>query len=207
MNIDLSYLGTIPQAHPTASAIRWGCSFDGRQLALVGYLLEPNGDYVPVKKGSMGLKPAMDAVVFFATLIPGCTITRAVRVLDQIASELNLRGLEVFVEGALGRSEVFVRHLRNHSNHEVRLFRENQGKWFQAVEVMAAVADDQAEGRIKLSDSFVGRPEKVLLDEATSLIEEKLLNPLQDAFVYGLGYWSCRDRRKKYSVGIGPRVW
>ena len=69
MNIDLSYLGTIPQAHPTASAIRWGCSFDGRQLALVGYLLEPNGDYVPVKKGSMGLKPAMDAVVFFATLI------------------------------------------------------------------------------------------------------------------------------------------
>ena len=205
--IDFDYLASIPEAHPNPSSIRWGCSFDGRQLALVGYILEPNGNWVHVGN-TRNLEAELDAVVFFAATVPGCTITRAVKVFDQVAAALKLGSLTLYTEGALGRTEVFVRHIKKHSNHEVKLFRENQGKWFQAVEVMAAVADDQSEGRIKLSPSFGARPEKNLLDEATGVIEEKLMNPLQEAFVYGLGYWSCRERRKKYFVGGSRiRVW
>ena len=204
--IDLDYLASIPEVHPYPKAIRWGCSFDGRQLALVGYILEPNGNHVQIGNTLM-LESELDAVVFFAATIPGCTITRAVKVFDQIAQAFKLDFLSLFIEGSLGRAEVFVRHLKNHSNHQVKLFREGQGKWFQPVEVMAAVADDQDEGRIKLSPSFQDRSEKVLLDEATGMIEERMMSPLQDAFVYGLGYWACRERRKKYKIGPGPQFW
>lgn len=208
MNIDFDYLKTVPKEHPHASSVRWGCSFDGRQLALVGYILEPNGRFLPRKKRFTELIPEQDAIVFFATVVPGCTITRAVKVLDSIADALTMNGLTVYVEGALGRNEVFLRHLKKHTRHEAKLFRESSGKWFQQVEVIAAVADDKSEDRIKMSPVFEPRPERVLLDEAIGVIEEeKKMAPLQDAFVYGLGYWSCKENRQKFQLGRGPAFW
>ena len=207
MNIDFDYLATMPAVHPRASSIRWGCSFDGRQMALVGYVTEPNGDYSRGKR-PMELIAEENAVVFYSTLLPGCTITRAVKVLDSIAGAIGIKGLTLYVEGALGRNEVFIRHINRETAHTVKLFKENQGRWYDQVEVIAGIADDQETGRIVVSPEFTERPEKVLLDEATGVIEEeKRMNPLQSAFVYGLGYWSCKERRKKYQMGQGPAFW
>ena len=201
--IDTEYLASIPKAHPTPVEVRWGCSFDGRQLALVGFILEPNGNYIPMSKNSNQLIPETDAVVFYASTLPGCTISRAVNVFDELRSVLGGCEMKLYFEGALGRTEVFIRHLRRHTSHKVRLFRDGQGKWFDPVEVMASVADDQEMGRIKMSPSFEERPERVLLDESTAVIEERVMSPLQSAFVYGLGYWACRERRKKFTTGVG----
>ena len=115
----------------------------------------------------MELVAEEDAIVFYSTLLPGCTITRAVRVLDSIADSMGVGGLSLYVEGSLGRNEVFIRHLHKTTAHKVNLFRENQGRWFDQVEVIAGIADDQEVGRIKVSPGFESRPEKVLLDEAT----------------------------------------
>ena len=210
MNIDFDYLATIPKAHPNANSLRWGCSFDGRQMALVGYMTEPNGVYRKVKN-NIGLLQGENAVVFYAALLPSCTITKAVRVMDRISTVLNQekKGLVVYVEGALGRNEIFIRNLRKTTPHKVKLFREGQGAWFDQLEVVAAIADDQEEGRLNISPSFKTRPERVLLDEATSIIEDDLkMNPLQSAFVYGVGHWSCKEQRRKFSaIAPAPRFW
>ena len=207
MNIDLDYLATIPKAHPNATSVRWGCAFDGRQMALVGYLTEPNGNWNKIDS-SFNLVQDDQAVVFYSVLIPGCTITRAVAVLDAISRAITVRGLTLYVEGTLGRNEVFIRRLHRTTAHRVKLFREAQGLWFDQVEVIAGIADDQDTGQIQLSPAFKNRPEKVLLDEATGVIEDDVkMNPLQSAFIYGLGHWSCKERRRKFSMGRGPRFW
>lgn len=202
ISIDTDYLASIPEAHPKPKEIRWGCSFDGRQLALVGFILEPNGNYIPMSRNSNQLVADTDAIVFYASTFPGCTISRAVNVIDEVRSVLGGCDMNLFFEGALGRTEVFIRHLRMHTSHKTRLFREGQGKWYEPVEVMASVADDQEMGRIRMSPLFVDRPERVLLDESMAVIEERVMSPLQSAFVYGLGYWACRERRKKFATGV-----
>lgn len=207
MNIDFDYLATIPKAHPKATSVRWGCTFDGRQLALVGYLTEPNGEWTKMNS-KFELVQDDHAVVFYALVIPSCTITRAIDILSRISSALTVSGLTLYVEGTLGRNEVFLRQLRKTTVHKVKLFRESGGLFFDQVEVIAGIADDQETGRIQLSPAFKNRPEKVLLDDATSVIEEDVkMNSLQSAFVYGLGHWSCKEQRRKHSMGRGPRFW
>ncbi len=207
MNIDYDYLATIPDLHPRATSVRWGCTFDGRQMALVGYLTEGNGEWNRVK-GSMEVRQGDEVVVFYAALLPGCTITRAGRVLDGISRALKVNSLNLYMEGTLGRNEVFLRALKKGTNHKVKLFREGAGIWFDQIEVIASIADDQETGQITVAPEFKSRPERVLLDEATGVIEEDVrMSPLQSAFVYGVGYWSCREQRKKFAMGAGPRFW
>jgi hypothetical protein len=200
MNIDFDYLAEVGHAMP-ATGVRWGCSFDGQRLALVGYAICGTGRSVPGK--DPGVFVAEKApTLFFATSLSGCPISRAVRTFDQIAEATGQMGLTLVMRGLLGRREVFARHLKQVGRHGLLLFNEGQGRWFDPAEVVAVVGEDKEEGLIRLAPEFEDRPERVLLDEEIGLIDlDSKLSPLQEAFVYGLGYWSAREKRPKYYVG------
>jgi hypothetical protein len=200
MQLDLDYLATIDQVAPLTGR-RWGCSFDGQRLGLVGYALCKRDQLVEVRPGFW--EADVSPVVFYAGQFDGCSITRAVRIFDQITGVMGGVGLSLYIRGALGPREVFVRHLKTlGGRHGVKLFSEGQGRWFEPCEVIAAVGDDQGEGVIRLAGEFEGRPERVMLDEEMGLVDpDKKLTPVQEAFIYGLGAWSCKERRAKYHVG------
>ena len=91
-----------------------------------------------------------------------------------------------------------------------KLFTEGRGVTTRgALEVLGAVADDRAEGVITLAPEFQPRPERVLLDEEIALVDpSKPFSPLQEAFIYGLGEWSCKRKRPKYKIGqANLRLW
>ena len=201
MNIDFSYLAELGPKFPRGG-VRWGCAFDGQRLALVGYAVCTNGNHVPIRDEPGVYQAEKTPLIFYATTITGCSITRAVRVFDQIAQVTGLHGMSLVVKGSLGPREVFVRHLAKHTQHRATLFAEGQGRYFDEVEVLGAVKDDQDEGVIRLADEFLERPERLMLDEEIGLIElNKPLTPLQEAHLYGLGQWSCKERRAKWTVG------
>lgn len=205
LNIDFDYLESIAGQIPPLG-VRWGCSFDGQRLALVGYAVVQNGNHI--EGSSPGTYVAETTpMIFFATATTGCSMSRAVRILDQIASTIGHIGLTLVMKGGLGRNEVFVRHLKKIGRHGTILFSEGQGRWFEEIEVMGAVADDRDEGVIRIAPEFEDRPERQLLNESIKLSEVGKLEPLQEAFVYGLGEWSCKERRRKYHIGAGPRIW
>ena len=200
MNIDFEYLAEIGPLLP-AAGVRWGCSFDGQRLALVGYAICDTGRSVLGKDPGVYVRENAP-MVFFATTLNGCPISRAVRTFDQITEVTGLMGLTLVMRGMLGRREVFARHLKQVGRHGLLLFNEGQGRWFEPEEVVAVVAEDKEEGMIRLAPEFEDRPERVLLDEEIGLIDlASKLSPLQEAFVYGLGYWSARESRPKYFGG------
>lgn len=200
MNIDYDYLTEIGRFIPNSGS-RWGCSFDGQRLALVGYALCNTGEHRETSPGMF--EACLSPMVFFATAVSGVSMSRAVRVFDQIALSIGDEGLSLQMKGALGRREVFIRHLRSlGGRHGVTLFSEGQGRWFEETEVITAVADDKEENLIRLAPEFQDRPERVLLDEEIALIDPReRMSPLQEAFVYGLGEWSCKTQRRKFHVG------
>jgi hypothetical protein len=207
MQLDLEYLAAIDRVAPL-SGRRWGCSFDGQRLGLVGYALCKSDQLVEIKPGVWG--DEMTPIVFYAGHFDGCSITRSVRIFDQISEVMGGVGLGLYMRGALGPREVFVRHLKTlKGRHSVRLFSEGQGRWFEPVEVIAAVSDDKDEGVIRLADEFKNRPERVMLDEEMGLVDpDSRFTPVQEAFLYGLGSWSCKERRAKYHVGESNiRLW
>jgi hypothetical protein len=189
MNFDRQYLAEIGPLLPVAST-RWGVAFDGQRLAMV-------------EVGPGAWKRDESPMVFWAAMFPGCTINRAVRLFDEIAHLTGLLGLTLVMRGNLGRYEVFVRHLHKlDGRHGVRLFSQGGGRWFEDSEALAAVADDRFEGLIRIAPEFENRPERVMLDEEIGLIDpDSKLTLLQEAFVFGLGYWSCVERRPKFYVG------
>lgn len=202
MNLDISYLQEIAPYIPPTGA-RWGCSFDGQRLALVGYCLCDRPDAVESSAGYF--EKSRSPMIFYAAVFTGVSMARAVRIFDQIADATGTIGLTICLKGALGPREVFARHLKNHGNrHGVVLFSQGPGRWFEESEVVAAVADDRGEGVIRLAPQFEPLTERILLDEEIALIEpDKKLTPLQEAFVYGLGNWSC-GARKKFTIGTVP---
>ena len=202
MKLDFSYLQTIAPYIPPSGA-RWGCSFDGQRLALVGYCLCDRSDAVESSAGYF--EREQSPMIFYAAVLTGVSMARAVRTFDQIAAATGTIGLTICLKGALGPREVFVRHLKKHtSNHGVILFTQGPGRWFEESEVVAAVADDRSEGVIRLAPQFEPLTERILLDEEIALIEpDRKLTPLQEAFIYGLGHWSC-GQRKKNVVGNIP---
>lgn len=209
MIIDFDYLSSISRTVPFKGTM-FGCSFDGQRLALVGYSLVNTGEFEPIERGSNQLKAVQAPKIFFATYLEQITITRAMRVFDQIGGCLGTSSLALVVRGTNGRNDVFLRHLRAHgSGHSAKLFTEGQGRHYEALEVLGAVADDRAEGVITLAPEFQPRPERVLLDEEIALVDpSKPFSPLQEAFIYGLGEWSCKRKRPKYKIGqANLRLW
>jgi hypothetical protein len=64
--------------------------------------------------------------------------------------------------------------------------------------VITAVCDDKVEGVFRLADEFKSRPERVMLDEEIRVIDpESRFTMVQEAFLYGLGAWSCKVKRSK----------
>lgn len=199
MTLDTGYLSEIAPLLPI-SGTRWGCSFDGQRMALVGYSLCVSDRHTETESG-VWMKEETP-VLFYASVFSDCTINRAVRMFDEMAAILGLSGLTLVFRGALGAREVFVRHVQRTGRHGIKLFNGTQGRWFKESEVLSAVADDKAEGVIRLAPEFENRPERVMLDEEIGLIDlDRRLSPLAEAFVFGLGYWSCVERRPKWQVG------
>lgn len=200
MNIDFDYLASVGPCLPMTGGF-WGCAFDGQRLALVSYALCKSDELEEISPRSY--QNRITPMVFYAASLTGVSISRAVRIFDQICLATGEFGLALQMRGALGRNEVFVRHIRSlNGRHAVNLFSEGQGRWFEESEVVAAVADDKEEGVIRLAPEFEDRPERLLLDEEIGLIDlDQKMTPLQEAFVYGLGEWSCKKQRAKYKVG------
>lgn len=200
MIIDFDYLSSIGPNIPVSGSY-WGCAFDGQRLGLVGYALCQSDRLREISPGTY--ENHLTPMVFYAVSMTGVSISRAVRLFDQIALNTGEIGLTLQMKGALGRNEVFVRHIRSlQGRHGVNLFTEGQGRWFKESEVLSAVADDREEGLIRLAPEFQEKTERVMLDEEIALIDlDQKLTPLQEAFLYGLGTWSCKSERKKYTVG------
>ena len=80
---------------------------------------------------------------------------------------------------------------------------------YDELEVLSAVNDDKVEGVIRLAPEFERRPERTLLDEEIGLIDlDGKMSPLQEAFIYGLGDWSCKKQRPKFQIGnVDIRFW
>lgn len=196
MTIDFDYLANISDMIPSPGS-SWGCYFDGQRLALVGFAMATHPDLVEVNPGDFQRRRS--PVIFYAALLNGVSMTRATKIFDQIASALGEQFLTLIMKGSLGHNEVFARHLRREKKHGVRLFRDGTGRYYDDAEVILSVADHRAEGKIRLAPEFENQPERVLLDEEIALIDPTVpLSPLAEAFVFGLGEWSCKGERKKY---------
>ena len=185
-----------------------GCSFDGRGWLWLAFL-GGTGEYEK-RKNSTYLDPVTAPIVFYAGSFTGVSISRAVRMFDQITEACGLLGLGLIFKGSLGRNEIFIRHLRTlGGRHGVKLFTEGQGRHYDEMEVLAAVNDDKVEGVIRLAPEFEKRPERTLLDEEIGLIDlDGKMSPLQEAFIYGLGEWCCKKQRPKFRIGqTSFRMW
>jgi len=207
-DLDFDYLNEIGHQLPSSGSVRWGISFDGQRLAIVGYAICQTGRTVGTKGREGHFEAELGPRIFYAGQVSGVSMTRAVLLFDRIASATGLMGLSLVMEGVNGSHDVFFRHLRKNSGHGVVQFKADQGKYFENSDVLMAVLDDQSTGLINLAPEFEGRPERVLLDEEMGAVDlDRKLTPLQGAFLFGLGWWSCKQKRQRWQVGAGPAFW
>ncbi len=207
MSPDLKYLSTIGGAFPSRTCF-WGVAFDGQRLGMIGYGLRRAEKMIQIRPGAWDYE--YPPVIFYAGRFEGCSMSMAVRIFDQISEAMGGGGLSLCLRGALGWRDLFVQHLRSQNGrHEVELFSQGQGRLFEPVEVITAVCDDKVEGVIRLADEFKSRPERVMLDEEIRVIDpESRFTMVQEAFLYGLGAWSCKVKRSKSGgVWAGCRVY
>jgi hypothetical protein len=157
MEIDFDYLTEIGPKIPL-SGCRWGCSFDGQRIGLIGYSIANSGRVNSDVHSRDYLKPELSPIIFYAASLTGMSISRSIRAFDQIAQATGQMGLSLVFRGELGRNEIFIRHIRTiNSWHSVRLFSEGSGRWYEAGEVLAAVVDDRDERVISLAPEFETR--------------------------------------------------
>jgi hypothetical protein len=205
MSIDFDYLAEVGEKLPYAG-VRWGIGIDGQTLGIVAYALCNKGTVETLKDQPHVYQAVPEPIVFYAGVAEKMTVSAMVDLFDIIAQTIDRPGLTLVMEGALGDRETMVKQLNE--RHGVLLFKKSQGRYFDISEVIGSVADDQLTKRITLAPEFENRTERLMLDSEVGLIENgKKLSPIQAAHIWGLGYWSCVERRKKWSCGPGPQLW
>lgn len=211
--IDLSYLDD-----QLAPNLRVGVSFDGQRVGIVAYSLSRSLGLFPEyvehaqtgRKIRVGLVEEYAPEVFAAYQSEDCHLGKMMEILRQLCYHSKGENL-VLIEGQeVGRSFLSMELKKAVLPAKVKEFRKTSGRRYTLEEVIAAVLTDIRSEDIRMWPQFEERPERIDLKATLEAIEprETRITPLQEAFLYGLGFWSCVERRAKYRTGATDfRLW
>ena len=195
----INYLNSICGKQPNT---RYCIGFDGERLGVIAFSL------IDVILNNERQK---SAYVWFADKYEGVGMNRSLDILSElswIGLGQPIKNTPIYAKGQRSGVWAFQREARK--NYGVKLIefeKKSYGRW-SPEEVVMAVKDDINENVIQPAPDFRGRPEYETLNATLRNLKLSTdLDVLAEAAIYGLGYWSALERRGKYTVGRGPRVY
>ena len=200
INLDtINYLDTVRGKQPNA---RFCIGFDGERLGLIAYSLI---DEIVEKKLQK------TAYVWFAERYEGVGMRRSFDLLEDLAfngMDKPLKEISIYAKGQRRGQWTFSVEAKRKHDIKINEFEKKAFGAWNGNEVAMTVKDDMSRDIIKAAPEFIGRPEYEQLNAVLrNLKMEANLDVLAEAAVYGLGYFSALESRRKYAVGIGPKVW
>ena len=202
---DLSYLEgsvisgvTLDEKTKVCPCSYFGFALEGSSLGMVGYTILPWHQTPQIFWSHYEERIDMDSAVAFARYM--LNLAHSPKLIIEGARSVNLIAKEL---------TPVIR--TSYTRPELIQFARTSGGYYKLEEVMLAVLTDIRSERISTLECFKDRPEREVLMSHLASIEarEEKLTALQQAFIYGLGYWSCAVKRPKYGSGVveGFRVY
>jgi hypothetical protein len=197
--LDLSYLhGT-----PRPPEVRVGVAFDGQRLGLVAYAVANSMGMEVVHRNEETGGKVLDHVR--TPLIFGAYSNDQIYFPDVVKTiECYQPSMVILGGSTTGKSILGVELKTIFSGVKIKEFYKTpQGRLYTLPEIISSVIADIRSERIVISPLFEGRPEREMLRTELSSVEPRMgsLSPVQEAFLFGIGLWSCSEQRKKYQSG------
>ena len=196
---DLSYLGDLIPPQTTI-----GLAFEGSSVGMVAYTVTKEQEFRPLKGTSNSLEMFCTPEVWWSYYEERTDLNSALAKVRHVATMA--RSATVVIEG--GKKKGLLRReldllFKEIGSVRIVEFARTGGGYYKLEEVVLAVLADIRSGQIGARPEFENRPEREELMRHLGSIEarEGGLTALQQAFVYGMGYWSCAKQRPKYHVG------
>lgn len=195
----INYLDEIRGKQPNS---RFAIGFDGERLGVIGYSL------VGVTVGGDRLD---GAYVWFADRYENVGMNQAFELLGEltrIGIGVEVQEVPIYAKGQKASKWTFTEEAKKEYGIKVTEFeKKSYGRW-SVEEIVISVKDDMSQGLIAPAPEFRGRPEYETLNATLRNLKlTKDLDVLAEAAIYGLGYFSALERRKKWKIGNGPRLW